>query len=213
MTFSVLLTAQTMLVEKRDVPFDSILGTASINVPAYSNGDDTYFSGKSNYLYGVYMGVKWQCVEYARRWLFIRKGCIFTDVNSANDMWYKLYYVKRVVDGKYFPLESHPNGSPTIPKKESFIIYERNSALPFGHVAVIVDVLPGYVRVAEQNYYSRYWANDYARQIPLTYKNGRYYIEDSYRIYGWMEVQDNNQLKPLDKATANIISAQNGVSG
>ncbi|CAF1478047.1 unnamed protein product [Rotaria sordida] len=127
-------------------------------------------------------------------------------------MWYELDYVERVVDGKHFSLKTYPNGSPTIPKKESFIIYERNSKLPFGHVAVIVDVVPGYINVAEQNYYYYYWSNNYARQIPLTYKNGRYYIEDYYRIYGWMEVQDNNQLKPLDAATIKIISTRNRVS-
>ncbi|CAF3518297.1 unnamed protein product [Rotaria socialis] len=202
-----------VFVEKRNVAFNSLLGTASINVPVYSNGDDSFFSGKSNFLYGVYTGVKWQCVEYARRWLFIRKGCTFADVYSANDMWYKLSYVEQVVDGKRFPLKTYPNGSPTKPKTESLIIYERNSKLPFGHVAVIVDVVPGYIRVAEQNYYYYYWSNSYARQIPLAYKNGRYYIEDHDRIYGWMEVQDNNhQLKPLDAATIKIIAARNGVS-
>ncbi len=199
-----------MFVEKRNVQFGLVLGTASTNVPAYSNGDDSYVSMRHNSLYGVYMGMKWQCVEYARRWLFIRKGCTFKDVDMASDMWYQLSYVERVVDGRHFPLKRYPNGSPTPPKKDSFIIYKQNSVFPVGHVAVIVDVVPGYIRIAEQNYYFDYWRYDYARQISLIFQNGYYYINDD-RIYGWMEIQDNNQLKPLDAATIKIISAQNGI--
>ncbi|CAF1007722.1 unnamed protein product [Adineta steineri] len=134
-------------------------------------------------------------------------------VKSANDMWHELYYVKRVVDGKYFTLKTYPNGSPAKPKNGSFIIYEKSSKLPFGHVAVIVDVASSYVRVAEQNYYYDYWHNNYAREIRLKYTNDRYYIDDRFGIYGWMEVQDDNQLKPLDEAMINIISDRNGASG
>src|ERR1700722_6168524 len=76
-----------------------MVGIASTNVPAYSNGNDSFISNESNYLYGVYMGMKWQCVEYARRWLFIRKGCVFDSVDAANDMWTQLINVQRVVDG------------------------------------------------------------------------------------------------------------------
>ncbi|CAF4243962.1 unnamed protein product, partial [Adineta steineri] len=71
----------------RKVPFNEIMGYASTNVEAYSNGNDTYTSKENSYLYGIYMGIKWQCVEYSRRWLFIRKGCVFKSIEGAADMW------------------------------------------------------------------------------------------------------------------------------
>ena len=128
-------------------------------------------------------------------------------------MWHKLKYVQRVLDRKQFPLRTYSNGSPTPPRKDSLIIYQRSSQLDAGHVAVIVDVVPGYIRVAEQNYYYQFWSSNYAREIPLNFSNGRYYIRDRFNIYGWMEVQDNNQLKPLDDATIEEIEARRASSG
>ncbi|CAF1298212.1 unnamed protein product [Rotaria sordida] len=48
-------------------PYGALVGIASTNVSAYSNENDTIISNESNYLYGIYMGMKWRSVEYARR--------------------------------------------------------------------------------------------------------------------------------------------------
>lgn len=151
------------------------------------------------------MGIKWQCVEYARRWLFVRKGCIFSNIDSANDMWFDLNYIERVVDGKRYRLIKHANGSPEPPKLDSILIYQKNSILPFGHVAIIVDVGTEYIRVAEQNYYFHYWSRPYAREIPVQNRNGRYYIQDRYTTYGWMEIEGNSRLSPLNSKTIDVI--------
>ena len=65
--------------------------------------------------------------------------------------------------------------------------------MPFGHVAVIVEVLPNAIRIAEQNFYFHYWSNDYAREIPIVERNGLFYIQDKYEVYGWMEIIDPQQ--------------------
>ena len=189
-----------------------ITGYASTNVPGYSNGNDSYTSDDYHFLYGIFMGMKWQCVEYARRWLFIRKGCVFDSIEGAADMWVESNIVQRVVDGQCFTLKQHLNGSPDPPKNESLLIYTRSgSELPFGHVAVIVDVSPGFIRVAEENYDAYYWSGNYSRQIPYVLINGSYYIEDDYPIFGWMSVvDDSNQLKPLDQSTIDVIMQLNG---
>jgi glutathionylspermidine amidase/synthetase len=69
----------------------------------------------------IFTGMTWQCVEYARRWLFIRKGCVFDTVVGAADMWTQLNNVQRVVDRKCFNLKKYPNGSPSPPIKSIFI--------------------------------------------------------------------------------------------
>ena len=71
------------------------------------------------YLYGVKTGAKWQCVEYARRWLFIRKGGIFKGVTMAVQMWDQLSYVERVINDKLLPLKRYPNGSPKHHRKKA----------------------------------------------------------------------------------------------
>ncbi|CAF4830802.1 unnamed protein product [Rotaria sp. Silwood2] len=186
-----------------------MVGIASTNVSAYSNGNDSYISDESNYLYNIYTGMPWQCVEYARRWLFIRKGCVFNSVDAANDMWSQLSIVQRVVDGKCFSLKKYQNGSTSPPKNESLLIYSRGKDMPYGHVAVIVDVLNDSIHVAEQNFHAYYWAGNYSRRIPYVLKNGSYYIMDDYNIYGWMSVEDNNENYPLNQSTINKILQKN----
>ncbi|CAF1357463.1 unnamed protein product, partial [Rotaria sordida] len=135
-------------------PYGALVGIASTNVSAYSNGNDTIISNESNCLYVKDMYMRWQCVEYARRWLFIRKGCVFDSVDAANDMWSQLSFVQRVVDGKCFSLKKYQNGSKSPPKNESLLIYSLGEDMPFGHVSVIVDVLNDSIRVAEQNFHA-----------------------------------------------------------
>ena len=191
--------------KKKHAAYNNVLGVASSNVRAYSNGNDTFYSGEDSYLHGIYMGLKWQCVEYARRWTFIRKGAVFPSVVGANDMWSQLQYVERVTDKQQFPLKPHPNGSRNPPINGSYLIYPIQNDMPYGHVAVIVDVLPNAIRIAEQNFYFHYWTHHYAREIPVTFENGLYHIKDRYQVYGWMEIDDQQQLKPLDHLTIKKI--------
>ena len=159
------------------------------------------------------MGIKWQCVEYARRWLFIRKGCVFDSVEGAADIWTQINYVQRVVDKKCFVLNKYPNGSPSPPKNESLLIYNRSGVdMPYGHVAIIVDVSCGFIRVAEENYYPYYWYGNYSRQIPYVFINGLYFIQDDYPISGWITIKDNNQTSPLNPTTITSIIQLNGTS-
>lgn len=198
------------LYANKSAPYGTIIGYASSNVPSYSNGNDTYISYEENYLYGIYMGIKWQCVEYARRWLFLRKGCAFSSIPGAADMWTNLDYVQQVVDGKQLKLNKYPNGCDLRPQNESLLIYSRSDkGMPYGHVAVIVDVLSNSIRVAEENYYPYYWSANYSREIPFVYRNGSYFIEDIDHILGWMTIDHDNRTQPLDQITINTILSFN----
>ena len=188
--------------------FNEILGTASTNVPAYSNTDDETFSIGRHYLHGIFMGVKWQCVEYARRWLLIRKGCVFQNIRCAADIWTDMTFVERVTDGEKFPLISHSNGSPIFPKKDTFLIYCRSEEQPVGHIAVICDVGENSIRIAEQNNKFHYWNSEYARELPVVCKDGLYFIIDEDPLYGWMEIDDQNQLKTLEDLGTHSIHSQ-----
>ena len=68
-----------------DIPFGAPCGTTLFEgVPAYSNGSDYFFSGDRNVTEeGVCTGLKWQCVEFARRFLLHRKGLWIPDVAWA----------------------------------------------------------------------------------------------------------------------------------
>ncbi|CAF0793765.1 unnamed protein product [Adineta ricciae] len=188
------------------VPFNAIEGTASSNVHAYSNKRTSGCRGGRHYHHGIFTGYQWQCVEFARRWLLIRKTCTFRDIPCACNIWAEVPHIERVTDGRCFQLRPVPNGSFEPPKKDSLLIYKRNAKNPYGHVAIITDVTSDHVYIAEQNNLYYYWPGDYARRELLRCENGRYYIDDEDPIYGWMEIENNDELQPFDEANiANIL--------
>lgn len=76
-------------IHKNDLAFGVELGVAKGNVPSYSSDyaqvDEAQYPDRRHfrsYVDGIYMGYKWQCVEYARRWLYLTKGQIFNDITN-----------------------------------------------------------------------------------------------------------------------------------
>lgn len=200
------------LLNAPKAPFGNILGVAQHTVVAYSNGDSTFVSSETNSLFGINLGLKWQSIEYARRYTILRKGATFSDVDTASELWTNITNVERVLDNKQYSLKQYPNGSPTAPAVGSYLVYPIQNNLPFGHVAVVVGVTNRAIQVAEQNFNFNYWTEYYAREIPLSFREGLFHVEDSYQIYGWLQIADaENELKAMDPDMASKIEAKTGV--
>ena len=146
---------------------------------AYSNGledKDECKSDELNYNNGYFTGIKWQCVEYARRYIQSVFGVTFSQVESADEIPNaiftrlednkiikpSIYNISSKLDSLNHCLDSLNNCLIVWPKD-----YELDA--PHGHVAIIVSVsqddkssLSG-LYVAEQNYDN----NNYYRFIPL----------------------------------------------
>ena len=169
-------------------PYSQVLGTAPGDVTAYSNCNANCVIFTPNLEGNIYTGIKWQCVEFARRWLLDNLGMVYGDVDTASDIWSKIKYVTRVSDNHRIPLQDFENGSSDPPRVGDLLIYSKEY-LNTGHVAVITDVdLPtGVIKVAEQNYSNQTWPADYARKIDLIEKTGRYWVLDAY-VLGWKRV-------------------------
>jgi glutathionylspermidine amidase/synthetase len=88
---------------------------------------------------GVYTGLKWQCVEFARRWLLDNRGVDYGDVYTASDIWTKIEFISRVADDHHIPVRAYVNGSAEVPQYGDLLIYSKEY-LNTGHVAVITDV-------------------------------------------------------------------------
>jgi len=169
--------------------YGEVLGVAAPGVPAYSNCSSACVSFEPHLLDGRFLGMKWQCVEYARRWLFTAKGAVFGDVDVAADGWRRVDALTRVADGSRIPLTAHPNGSPTPPRAGDLLVYG-DEYLGTGHLAVVLRVDPeaGTVEVAEQNYDNRAWPAEHARRLDLIERSGRFWVLDSYLI-GWKRAE------------------------
>ena len=134
-----------------------VQGVDRYGVVAYRN---TNGSG-SNYMNGVYTGLKWECVEYARRWLISQRGILFESIPDAADIW-TLETATRL-SGETVPFHSSTTGVPLV---GSLLIYGKSYALPHGHVSVVVNVTETEIQLAEQNWTDDVWHN-YARTIPI----------------------------------------------
>lgn len=134
--------------------YGDIIGSFN-GVQAYSNTDDfNYYNNNytdnytdiPNYYNNVYTGLKWQCVEYVRRYLIINHNITFSNVDSAFE----------IPNVQFTTL----HGKIIIPKKNnnlvigSIIIFPKDYEIdsPDGHVAIISSVLTSGITIAEQNY-------------------------------------------------------------
>lgn len=82
-------------------PFGSLLGYAPGGIAIYSSDyktvDKTEFPDDAafrSYLSDEYIGYKWQCVEFVRRYLYLNHGMVFTDVGMAYEIFSLRFYVK-----------------------------------------------------------------------------------------------------------------------
>jgi len=158
------------------------LGSSPAGIPAYSNCNAECVIFEPHHLQNIYTGIKWQCVEYARRWLLHEYGVVFGDVDIAADIWGLQSVVNPLTDEK-FVLQSIVNGSNMLPQRGDLLIYVEEY-LQTGHVAVVVkvDEEKQVVQVAEQNYLNTKWGAKFAREISYSKIKDRYWLLDAYLI-------------------------------
>lgn len=150
-----------------------------------------------------YIGVTYQCVEYARKWWMKNLGITFGSIDSAHEILY-LTEGQNLQTQQPFPLARSINGTARRPpRRGDLVVYYPDRADPewrHGHVAVVVavDREQGIVSLAEENYDNQPWQDPhaFARQIRLFEGGGRYTLLDvsptvhrnaeGGRIAGWL---------------------------
>jgi len=166
-------------------PYGKMLGKSPRGIEAYSNCQSDCVIFEPNKWNGTYTGIKWQCVEYARRWLLVNTGAVYGDVDIAADIWDKIDHLTDVKTKRSIPLETYLNGSTQSPEVGDLLIYAK-AFNGTGHVAVVtgIDISNGLVEVSEQNFQNKSWSADYARKITLIKNGENYWLLDGY-LLGW----------------------------
>lgn len=159
------------------LPFGAVQGVAPGGIVAYSNKSDRHFSGNRHFEDGLYTGFKWQCVEYARRWLLEKKGLVLPDVHWAAHIFSHTDII-RAVDAVKVPTVAVKNGTAARPEVDTLLIYPSTESNMVGHVAAIVEVGNGWIRTADQNHSFHKWGSHYSIQLPVVEVDGTFTIED-----------------------------------
>jgi glutathionylspermidine amidase/synthetase len=184
--------------------FGTILGKAPGDVPAYSSdydsADEKEFPDRRAYrsfMNGVFMGYKWQCVEFVRRWLYLKRQYVFEDVSMAYDI-FRLRNVTKVSDKSLLPLHSFRNGSRRRPEQGCLLIWEAAGEFELtGHVALVTEVHDEFIRIAEQNVDNSAWpqGQTWSRQLEATItEDGGYLVEPGFAgdsLLGWVIQTDD----------------------
>jgi glutathionylspermidine amidase/synthetase len=212
----------TNSTEKAEI-FGTLLGYAPGGVAVYSSdyataSDEEFPSRRMfrSYIDGIYMGYKWQCVEFARRWMYLNKGYIFDDVAMAYEI-FELRTVREISSNTLLPLQAFRNGSRCHPEPGGLLIWEEGGEFEeTGHVAVITSVSSTGLCLAEQNLGHKRWpeGQDYCRELRAKVTaEGDYWLECSYsdaKILGWMSQTDEDDYaepsKPIDGRLFNLLS-------
>lgn len=153
-------------------PLDSLHG-----VVVYDNGSFGAKHGR-NVVDGYNIGLKYQCVEFVKRYYFER-----FDHRMPNSYGHaKDFFDNTLADGALNTdraLLQFRNGSATMPQMDDLLVLDGWRGNPYGHVAIISRVEDGEVEVVQQNTGST--RNSY----DLEMTDGRWRI-DSKRVLGWL---------------------------
>jgi len=126
---------------------------------------------------GYYTGIKYQCVELARRYYLIKYNLLFESVKNAKD----IVGLSRILDmdtGTYVAWPTHPNKAASPPPTVGSLLVWDSAGVyaPTGHVAVVTYAGWNFVDIAEQNHGTGH------RRLPV--KNG---VIANPGLIGWKQ--------------------------
>ncbi|MBK8499675.1 MAG: CHAP domain-containing protein [Flavobacteriales bacterium] len=166
-------------IGRSDRPAGQVLDSLS-GVQVYHNGSMEATHGR-NMVDGYNVGLKYQCVEFVKRYYLQRYDHRMPDsYGHAKD-----FFDPRTQDGglnKRRGLLQFNNASAAQPQAGDLIVLDGWSGNPYGHVAIISKVGDGEVEVVQQNCGS-------TRDIyDLDLVDGRWRV-DNKRVLGWLRMR------------------------
>lgn len=150
-------------------------------VSVYYNGRVGNVSGRNVAADGYNLGLRYQCVEFVKRFYYEHYGHKMPDsYGHAKD-----FFDASVSDGEWNrarALTQYTNPSTSRPKEGDLLVYGPTAYNKFGHVAIVSKVERSRIEIIQQNpgigNPSREW-------LPLTVSNGRYSVQHEY-VRGWL---------------------------
>lgn len=156
--------------------------TDSLNgVFVYYNGNVGNVSGRNLAPDGYNLGLKYQCVEFVKRYYYEYLNHKMPDsYGHAKD-----FFDKNIGDGEISPrrnLIQYTNGSRSKPEPDDLIIMDGTVYNKYGHVAIISHVFDNKIEIIQQNP----GANASSRaEMPLILQDDKWRVYNE-RVLGWL---------------------------
>jgi len=150
-------------------------------VYVYYNGGVDNVSGRNTTADGYNLGLKYQCVEFVKRYYYEHLNHKMPDsYGHAKD-----FFDETLADGQENQkrnLLQYANPSQTKPKVDDLLIFDGTLFNKYGHVAIISNVLENEVEIIQQN------PGPFSKSretFSLHNKDGKWEIKNN-RILGWL---------------------------
>jgi surface antigen len=150
-------------------------------VYVYYNGGVDKVSGRNTTADGYNLGLKYQCVEFVKRYYYEHlKHKMPDSYGHAKD-----FFDKALVDGqksKKRDLTQYTNPSDTKPKVDDLLIFDGTTFNKYGHVAIVSKVTEKELEIIQQN------PGPFSKTretFQLEKKHGKWKIKNK-RILGWL---------------------------
>ena len=147
-------------------------------VSIYANGHIRNTYGRHLTTDGYNLGLKWQCVEFVKRYYYEKLGHKMPDSYGHA----KYFFDKNIGTGwnEARGLYQFENGNFKKPETRSIVVFDGNASNEFGHVAIISAVKKTEIEVVQQN-----WGTVTRMTLLLKIIDGLYYI-DHNDVLGWL---------------------------
>lgn len=152
-------------------------------IPVYYNGGVAHVEGRHTAADGYNLGLKWQCVEFVKRYYHDRFGLRMPDERgNARD------FFNTAVDNGTLNVQrgliQYVNGAGDLPAEEDLVVFGPWVFNRFGHVAIVTQVGPDFVEIIQQNPgvfgHSR-------ERFPIVVESGVARV-DAPRLRGWLHL-------------------------
>jgi len=159
--------------------FGDVIDTLN-DIPVYYNSTSiSHVNGRNNASDGYNFGLKWQCVEFVKRYYYQQLGHKMPNTyGHAKD-----FFNKSFGDVAFNPergLMQYKNVRYEKPQVNDILIYDSYPGNPFGHMGIIAEVGNDYIILIQQNVGTK------SRQrLKLAEYNGLYTIAD-FDVLGWL---------------------------
>jgi hypothetical protein len=158
-------------------------------VAIYYNGGVNTVQGRNLSLDGYNLGLRYQCVEFVKRYYFERHGHRMPDTyGHAKD-----FFDPSLIDGSLNAkrgMRQFTNGSTEPPQAEDLLVFAPSLLNRYGHVAIIASVDNNILQITQQNPGP---FGSSRENLAMIQREGRWHIEES-RVLGWLRLPPAEEL-------------------
>ncbi len=160
-------------------------------VPVFYNGGVGHTAGRNLAPDGYNLGMKYQCVEFVKRYYHQHLGHKMPDSYGHA----KQFFDPAIADGavnRRRGLLQYLNGSESKPRPDDLLVFGPSLLNPYGHVAIVSAVTDSSIEIVQQNPGPFRSSRE---TLPLRADGKRWRCEN-HRVLGWLRMNPNAVLKP-----------------